>query len=335
LNIVDSMLGQVTKVPLTVRVGEFGDRGAVDVPCAMWDERPCMPSGRRLDEVDMSVTSVPVSAVGLVVEYLTDVCCGCPVDEAFGVSIAGAVALDAAYDTSAYTDRLRYMLSNIHVLGMDIDETSVRCAFSAVSMDVAYKQGVQAYNGMRDPRNVDDAAIDVVRRLCRRGVAWLCPPTGEFACRSFSNTYELFDSPWSRYVGHGHADMVVRSDTWGRFGDSRRALGDSLAICDFKCTKTARPGIQAREQVIGYWLLGLICEIDAGAVGQSLNSRIDKVCIWNPRFATSWWLDLSKVDRQRLLDYAVRVIGYPSDDDSLAILDHAMSEAIGEGCRCH
>lgn len=329
------MLGQVTKVPLTVRVGGFDDRGAVDVPCAMWDERPCMPSGRRLDEVDMSATSVPVSAVGLVVEYLTDVCCGCSVNEAFATSILGAAALDEAYDTNVYTERLRSMLSNIHVSGMDIDEVSIRSAFSAVSMDVAYKQGVQAYHGMRDPRNVDDAAIDIVRRLCRRGVAWLNTPTGESACESFTSVYELFDSPWSTYVGHGHADMIVRSDVWGRFGDSRRALGDSLAICDFKCTKAARPGIQAREQVIGYWLLGLICDIDRGAVGSGLNSRIDKVCIWNPRFATSWWLDMSRVERELLLDYATRLIGYPSDDDSLAVLDHAMSVAIGDGWRCH
>lgn len=333
LNIVDSMFNQILKVPLTVRISEFDGRGEVDVPLSLWDERPCMPSGRRLDEVDISATYVPVSAVGLVVEYLTDVCCGCSVDEAFSTSLAGAAVLDEAYDTTAYTERLRFMLSNIHVRGMELDETSIRCAFSAVSMDVAYKQGVQAYKGMRDPSHVDLAAIDIVRRLCQRGVAWLNTPTGECACKLFTNIYELSDSSLSKYVSHGHADMIVRSDMWGRFGDSRRALGDSFAICDFKCTKTARPGIQAREQVVGYWLLGLICDINAGVA--SLNSHIDKVCIWNPRFSTSWWLDMTKVDGRVLLDYAVNLIGYPSDRDSLAVLESAMTSAIGEGCRCH
>ena len=35
MNIVDAMLGQVSKVPLTVRLGEFDGRGNVDAPLSL------------------------------------------------------------------------------------------------------------------------------------------------------------------------------------------------------------------------------------------------------------------------------------------------------------
>ena len=116
--------------------------------------------GKILNDSDESLSAFRWMQ-GTVVDYLTRMLCGVPVEKAFQVSLLGAAAVNE--------------LGNAIVLAKSInglDQTSIRNACKLVRYDVAFRSSPMQYAGS-DEAAVPNYLIDNIAILVERGVAFI------------------------------------------------------------------------------------------------------------------------------------------------------------------
>lgn len=275
--------------------------------------------------------------VGIVVENLTHVLTGQAVTEAFRTSLLGATVVDERLTTcmmrkfplSAHENVLmdeavrrgctfgdyakglcKAIADTMRNRGV-IDKTVVASAVQLARLDSAYKESFEEFRGMGIYGRISDTLVEHIDTMVKRSVVWL--GSGN---RVISQSMAISEDSLQHFskVCSAELDFVVDADYYGRFGQSNHFLNRSHAVCDFKCSVTAKPNASHWRQVLMYWLCLLMNPYDE-------YKDVDRFCIFNPRYGYAWWYDLINVDLNLVQQIACNLMGLSEDIWYTVLLD--------------
>lgn len=239
--------------------------------------------------------SVHPSVIGMVVDYLTRVSTGTPVQDAFSISLAGAEIAESHGMRGARQDAVLYAKK---IKGVDDD--SIVCACKLVTFDVWRRNVIDAMSAKTYREIiVDKPTIENIRTLVSRSTGFFSD-YGPIIADGFDFAPET--GSIDQYLG-----MI--SSGKGAFGGYTATVesgdGDFLTedtLWDFKVLKS-KPNKNHILQIIMYWIMGKHS-------GQKIFSKIKKVGIFNPRLNVVYVLDMNKVPQDVITAIERDVICY-------------------------
>ena len=164
--------------------------------------------------------NIHTSLVGLAVDYLTRFTMGCPVQEAFIISLAGSAVINDTRRSS----RLAKQITGL-------DDRSITCACKLAGYDVCVRAGTQGYKPV-DEINPDANTIFNIRTMVERSVRFWTE-YGPIVKSGFT-----LEGGYTDTIDSGDGDYLTANTLW-----------------DFKVSKSG-PTSQHTLQLLVYYIMG-------------------------------------------------------------------------------
>lgn len=239
--------------------------------------------------------NVHSSVIGMAVDYLTRYILGADSDEAFKISLQGAMVAESLGLKKA-TSVAEKLLRKIKGL----DEKSVINACKLVTFDVWFRNpnGAKMAKGYTET-NPDEDTVENIQTLVDRSATFF-EKYGPITKDGF--TFEPSKPNSKAY------EKMIRSGK-GTYGGYTATVdsgdGDFLSkdtLWDFKVSKS-KPTSKNTLQLLMYWIMGQHS-------GQEVFKDITKLGIFNPRLNAAFLLDMSKVSAETIKTVEEEVICY-------------------------
>ncbi len=239
--------------------------------------------------------NVHSSVIGMAVDYLTRYIMGADSDEAFKISLQGAMVAESLGLKKA-TSVAEKLLRKIKGL----DEKSVINACKLVTFDVWFRNpnGAMMAKGYTET-NPDEDTVENIQTLVDRSATFF-EKYGPITKDGF--TFEPSNPNGKAY------EKMIRSGK-GTYGGYTATVdsgdGDFLSkdtLWDFKVSKS-KPTSKNTLQLLMYWIMGQHS-------GQAVFKDITKLGIFNPRLNAAFLLNMSKVSAETIKTVEEEVICY-------------------------
>lgn len=239
--------------------------------------------------------NVHSSVIGMAVDYLTRYILGADSDEAFKISLQGAMVAESLGLKKA-TSVAEKLLRKIKGL----DEKSVINACKLVTFDVWFRNpnGAMMAKGYTET-NPDEDTVENIQTLVDRSATFF-EKYGPITKDGF--TFEPSNPNGKAY------EKMIRSGK-GTYGGYTATVdsgdGDFLSkdtLWDFKVSKS-KPTSKNTLQLLMYWIMGQHS-------GQAVFKDITKLGIFNPRLNAAFLLNMSKVSAETIKTVEEEVICY-------------------------
>ena len=222
--------------------------------------------------------NVNAGVVGMVVDYMTRVMSGTPVEEAFRVSFLGAQIIKRADEARLFATRIK-----------GLDDESLTWACRLANFDAVYRAGVGTPSSpcpLPEPAtiNPDAGTCDNSRIMIQRGLGFF-EEYGPVVVDGIT-----FRGGYTRVVETGDGDFMTSDTVW-----------------DFKTNRT-KPTKDHTLQVCMYWLMGL------HSINAEQYQKVTRFGFFNPRRGEVSTIETVDLDPVMLHEIEVEVIGYDSAD---------------------
>lgn len=238
-------------------------------------EITAIDDGKILNETE----NIHASLVGLAVDYLTRFMMGTSVEEAFKISLQGAMCLDLLLNSA--TDKKGLALKNAKKLLKGIrglDDESVSNACKLVGYDVCFRAGIVGYKPVEEI-NPDSATIENIVIMVKRSLTFW-KEYGPIIRDGFT-----FEWGYTDIVSSGDGDYLTKDTLW-----------------DFKVSKD-EPKSKYTLQLLMYYIMGC----------HSIHpefKKIEKLGIFNPRKNKVYIANTSSISPEIIEKVSKEVIGY-------------------------
>lgn len=219
------------------------------------------------------------SLVGLAVDYLTRFMMGTSVEEAFKISLQGAMCLDLFLNS--VTGKKGIALKNAQKLLKGIkglDDESISNACKLVGYDVCFRAGIIGYRPVEEINPDFNTIRNIVVMVQRSLVFW--ERYGPIIKDGFT-----FEGGYTDIISSGDGDYLTKDTLW-----------------DFKVSKD-EPKSKYTLQLLVYYLMGchsIHPEFD----------KIEKLGIFNPRKNKVYLAKISMISPEVMEKVSREVIGY-------------------------
>ena len=204
--------------------------------------------GKTLNEAE----NIHASLIGLAVDYLTRFMMGTSVEEAFKISLQGALCLDLFLNNASGKKGLALGNAKKLLKGIKgLDNESVSNACKLVGYDVCFGAGVIGYKPVEEIKPDSDTIENIVIMVKRSLVFW--KEYGPITKDGFT-----FEGGYTDIVSSGDGDYLTEDTLW-----------------DFKVSKE-EPKSKYTLQLLMYYIMGC----------HSIHpefQKIEKLGIFNPR----------------------------------------------------
>lgn len=231
--------------------------------------------GKILNEKE----NIHASLIGLAVDYLTRFLMGTSVEEAFKISLQGALCLDLFLNNAS--DKKGLALRNAKKLLKGIkglDDESVKNACKLVGYDVCFRAGIMGYKPVEEINPDSDTIGNIVIMVERSLTFW--KEYGPVIKDGFT-----FEGGYTDIVSSGDGDYLTRDTLW-----------------DFKVSKE-EPKSKYTLQLLMYYIMG--CH----SIHQEFK-QIEKLGIFNPRKNKVYIANISLISSEIIEKVSRDVIGY-------------------------
>lgn len=231
--------------------------------------------GKILNETE----NIHASLIGLAVDYLTRFMMGTPIEEAFKISLQGAMCLDLFLNSA--TDKKGLAKKNAKKLLEGIrglDDESVDNACKLVGYDVCFRAGIVGYKPVEEINPNSDTIGNIVIMVKRSLNFW--EKYGPIIKDGFT-----FEGGYTDIVSSGDGDYLTKDTLW-----------------DFKVSKD-EPKSKYTLQLLMYYIMGC----------HSIHpefERIEKLGIFNPRKNKIYLSNISLISPEIIQKVSQEVIGY-------------------------
>ena len=231
--------------------------------------------GKTLNEAE----NIHASLIGLAVDYLTRFMMGTPVEEAFKISLLGALYLELLLNKADGKKGL--VLGNAKKLLKGIkglDYKSVNNACKLVGYDVCVRAGIIGYKPVEEIKPDSDTIENIVIMVERSMTFW--KEYGPITKDSFT-----FEGGYTDIVSSGDGDYLTKDTLW-----------------DFKVSKH-EPISKNTLQLLMYYIMGC----------HSIHpefKKIEKLGIFNPRKNKVYIADISLISPEIIEEVSQNIIGY-------------------------
>ncbi len=200
------------------------------------------------DNFTLEKENINPSTVGLAVDYLTRFMLEGDIQKAFEISIMGAFLVGQLQNAAI-------LLNNIYGL----DSRSISCACKMCGYDVAFRSGVQHFNGVNHI-NPDNDTINNIRIMVLRSINF-AERFGPITKYGFT-----FDGGYTHTINAGDGDFLTKDTLW-----------------DFKVSRK-EPTSKYTLQILIYYIMGKHSAFryydDIKNIGL-FNPRLNKMYIYN------------------------------------------------------
>lgn len=231
--------------------------------------------GKILNEEE----NIHASLIGLAVDYLTRFLMGTSAEEAFKISLQGALCLDLFLNNAS--DKKGLALRNAKKLLKGIkglDDESVNNACKLVGYDVCFRAGIMGYKPVEEINPDSDTIGNIVIMVERSLIFW--KEYGPIIKDGFT-----FEGGYTDIVSSGDGDYLTGDTLW-----------------DFKVSKE-EPKSKYILQLLMYYIMGC----------HSIHpefKQIEKLGIFNPRKNKVYIANISLISLEIIEKISRDVIGY-------------------------
>ena len=231
--------------------------------------------GKILNEKE----NIHASLIGLAVDYLTRFLMGTSAEEAFKISLQGALCLDLFLNNAS--DKKGLALRNAKKLLKGIkglDDESVNNVCKLVGYDVCFRAGIMGYKPVEEINPDSDTIGNIVIMIERSLTFW--KEYGPITKDGFT-----FEGGYTDIVSSGDGDYLTRDTLW-----------------DFKVSKE-EPKSKYTLQLLMYYIMGC----------HSIHpefKQIEKLGIFNPRKNKVYIANISLISPEIIEKVSRDVIGY-------------------------
>lgn len=227
--------------------------------------------GKILNEKE----NIHASLIGLVVDYLTRFMMGSPVEEAFKISIMGALNLG---QITKQDDSIKKTLMDLLIEIEGLDSRSITNACKLAGYDVCYRAGVIGYIPVEEI-NPDRDTIENIKIMVERSLEFW-DQYGEVVVDGFT-----FEGGYTDVISSGDGDYLTKDTLW-----------------DFKVSKN-EPNKNHTLQLLIYYIMW--CH---STHGESV--KIENLGLFNPRKNKVYTLSVSSISVETIHEVSEVVIGY-------------------------
>lgn len=213
--------------------------------------------------------------VGLLVDYLTRFMNGFSPEEAFKISIQGAINIGEYGLAKAFLKRIK-----------GLDDETIRCAHKLVEYDVYYRVGMSSFYSSvyrtmqkRDSPILTDETIENIRTMVKRSLTFI-ENYGPITKDGFT-----LDGAYTDIITIGDGDYLTADTLW-----------------DFKVSKK-EPNKDQTLQILIYYIMGKHSNY------LEFNN-IQNLGIFNPRLNKAYSLSVSDISDEIITEVSEKVIGY-------------------------
>ena len=232
--------------------------------------------GKALNEAE----NIHASLIGLAVDYLTRFMLGTSVEEAFKISLQGALCLDLFLNNASGKKGLALGNAKKLLKGIKgLDNESVSNACKLVGYDVCFRAGVIGYKPVEEIKP-DSDTIENIAIMVKRSLAFW-KEYGPITQDGF--TFE--PTGYTKTVDAGDGDFLTSDTMW-----------------DFKVSKS-KPTNKHTLQLLMYWIMGQHS-------GKIEYKGINKLGIFNPRLNTVCVLKIEDIPQDIIKAVETDVICY-------------------------
>ena len=231
--------------------------------------------GKILNEVE----NIHASLIGLVVDYLTRFMMGTSVEEAFKISLQGALCLDLFLNNANGKKGLALRNAKKLLKGIKgLDDESISNACKLVGYDVCFRAGVMGYKPVEEI-NPDSDTIENIVIMVKRSLAFW-KEYGPIMKDGFT-----FEGGYTDIVSSGDGDYLTKDTLW-----------------DFKVSKE-EPKSKYTLQLLMYYIMG--CHSKHPEF-----KKIEKLGIFNPRKNKVYIANISSISSEIFEKVSREVFGY-------------------------
>ena len=231
--------------------------------------------GEILNEVE----NIHASLIGLAVDYLTRFMMGTSAEEAFKISLQGALCLDLFLNSASGKKGLALRNAKKLLKGIEgLDDESVINACKLVGYDVCFRAGIMGYKPVEEINPDSDTIGNIVIMVKRSLAFW--KEYGPIMKDGFT-----FEGGYTDIVSSGDGDYLTKDTLW-----------------DFKVSKD-EPKSKHTLQLLMYYIMGC----------HSIHpefKEIEKLGIFNPRKNKVYIADISSISSEIIEKVSQEVIGY-------------------------
>lgn len=220
--------------------------------------------------------NIHANLVGLVVDYMTRFLMGTTKEEAFLISLKGAMALD-----SLKVDKKQSAMKNAEKLLTNIkelDNESIINACKLVGYDVCFRAGIMGYKPVEEINPDTDTIENIITMINRSLSFW--KEYGPIIKDGFT-----FEGGYTDTISKGDGDYLTKDTLW-----------------DFKVSKDD-PKPKYTLQLLVYYIMGM----------HSVHSEfkdIKKLGIYNPRMNKVYTVAIDSISTEVIEVVSKDVIGY-------------------------
>ena len=228
--------------------------------------------------------NVHASVIGMTVDYLTRFMMTGDKEDAFRISLWGAMcAVNEGYPSAAiYATQLFDLITGL-------DDASIIAALKLTTFDVWYRCPARAFQAKSAvDTNPDEKTIENVRAMVERGVVFF-KKYGPVTADGFTFEPEGLGSQYENWRWNGTTDFGGYTRTVSG-GDGDFLTEDTL--WDFKVSKSKITSAHTL-QLMMYYIMGQHSE-------QCIFKGIDKVGVFNPRRNEVYLLNISSIPEETI-----------------------------------
>ena len=231
--------------------------------------------GKTLNEAE----NIHASLIGLAVDYLTRFMMGTSVEEAFKISLQGALCLDLFLNNVSGKKGLALRNAKKLLKGIKgLDDESISNACKLVGYDVCFRAGVMGYKPVEEI-NPDSDTIENIVIMVKRSLAFW-KEYGPIIKDGFT-----FEGGYTDIVSSGDGDYLTKDTLW-----------------DFKVSKD-EPKPKYTLQLLVYYIMGM------HSIHKEFKS-IKNLGIYNPRMNKVYTVSIDMIPQSVINEVSKDVIGY-------------------------
>lgn len=220
--------------------------------------------------------NIHASLVGLAVDYMTRFMMGAEREEAFSISLKGAMTLDlftGDKKQSSMKNAIK-LLANIEGL----DKKSITNACKLAGYDVCFRAGIMGYRPVEEINPDADTIENIVTMINRSLSFW--KEYGPITKDGFT-----FEGGYTDTISTGDGDYLTKDTLW-----------------DFKVSKD-EPKPKYTLQLLVYYIMGM------HSIHKEFKS-IKNLGIYNPRMNKVYTIDIGTISKLVIDEVSKEVIGY-------------------------
>lgn len=222
------------------------------------------------------IENIHASLIGTVVDYMTRFMMGAKIEEAFSISLKGALYLDK-FKGDNNTSEYKYSLELLKKI-KGIDENSIKYACKLAGFDVCIRSSILSYIPVQEIKP-DKYTINNIIIMIKRSISFW-ENYGPIIKEHFT-----FEGGYTDIISSGDGDYLTQDTLW-----------------DFKVSKN-EPTSKHRLQILIYYIMGM----------HSIHnefSNIKKLGIYNPRLNKIYLINISLIPERVIDSVSIKIIGY-------------------------